>query len=154
MASGQQLSLFSCPIHCISEKHNQGEPQGTGEGLIFYRRCDPLQDLIIDREGSESTEHTVLPQAHHAIMSPKAQGTKYSEAMQELMRNIAQMSWCWLRSCFTQKTDTEGPWRHWSNTGCEHTRPVWEKCPLLWMAQMIHDLVIQTFRGLSQAPTW
>lgn len=42
MAAGQPLlSLFSCPIQCVSEKHNQGRPQGTGEAQICYRRRDP-----------------------------------------------------------------------------------------------------------------
>lgn len=50
MATGQPLlSLFSCPIHSIFEKHNQGGPQGKGQALISYRRCDLLHDLIIDR---------------------------------------------------------------------------------------------------------
>lgn len=67
-----------------------------GEGLIWYRRCDPLQDLIIDRdcrEGSEAVEHTVLPQADHVIMSSKY--SKYSRLTQELMRSVTQMSQCW-----------------------------------------------------------
>lgn len=50
MATGQPLlSLFSCPIHSTFEKHNQGGPQGRGQALISYRRCDLLHDLIIDR---------------------------------------------------------------------------------------------------------
>lgn len=40
MAAGQPLlSLFSCPIHRISEKHNQGGPQGTGEAPVCYSHC-------------------------------------------------------------------------------------------------------------------
>lgn len=37
MAAGQTLlSLFNRPIDCISEKHNQGRPQGTREALICF----------------------------------------------------------------------------------------------------------------------
>lgn len=87
-ASQALLSLFSCPIHNISEKHIERGPQGTREGLICYRRCDPLQDLIIDRycrKGSEAAEHTVLLWADHVIISRKLQ-----ETVQDLTMNITK----------------------------------------------------------------
>lgn len=98
-ASQALLSLFSCPIHNISEKHIERGPQGTREGLTCYRRCDPLQDLIIDRycrKGSEAAEHTVLLRADHVIMSRKLQ-----ETVQDLTMNITKNVSEWAQSYFT-----------------------------------------------------
>lgn len=80
MAAGQPLlSLFSGPIHGISAKHNQGEPQGTD--LIPRRLCDLLHgNWEILQERIRGTEHRVFSQADHVVNSSKTTGHQTGRA--------------------------------------------------------------------------
>lgn len=71
MAAGQPLlSLFSCPIRRISEKHNRAGPQGTGKAPVCRRHDRPGPgEKKMDRNCRRG--HSVLPRADHVIMSSK-----------------------------------------------------------------------------------
>lgn len=86
MAAGQPLlSLFGGPIHGISAKHNQGEPQGTD--LIPHRLCDLLHgNWQILQERIRGTEHRVFPQADHVVKFIKNHRTSNRKGWGERQR--------------------------------------------------------------------
>lgn len=113
MAAGQPLlSLFSGPIHGISEKHNQGEPQGTD--LIPHRLCDLLHgNWQILQERIRGTEHRVFSQADHVVNSTTGHQIGRDEASADVRLETIHARF---RGTNTERASQMTVWRSASST--------------------------------------